>query len=200
MTAIPRHDHLLTPEEYLDSEALAELKHEYLDGVVYAMAGAPKVHNRIAMNICIALGNRLRGGPCEVLGSDMKVRIRRANKTRFYYPDGQVVCGSLNDNAIYNDDPSFVFEVISESTRRIDDGEKKEAYLSLSSLGAYLLVETAAPMIVLHRDNAGITEHQVFKGLEAIVPLPFIGIELPLVEVYNRVTFSLQPVDPEEGR
>jgi Uma2 family endonuclease len=83
---------LVSVEDYLERELASDVKHEYWGGYVYAMAGAKTAHNRVAGNFLGSLHRRLRGQPCEPFNSDMKVRIKFPTHTRFYYPDGMVVC------------------------------------------------------------------------------------------------------------
>src|SRR5713226_10746586 len=120
---------LISVEDYLASELDSPTKHEYLGGVVYAMAGARNAHNTIASNTLIGMGARLRGNKCRPLNSDTKVRIRFPTHVRFYYPDASVVCVPNPPNELFQDNPAVIAEVLSRSTRRIDEGEKKDAYL-----------------------------------------------------------------------
>src|SRR6266446_5366653 len=128
MTAELAASHHISAEEYLAGEELAPQKHEYLAGIVYAMAGATNAHNTIAVNLLVALGSQLRGHTCRPFNSDTKVRIRLADQTRFYYPDAQVVCHPNPPGDHFHDEPVIVFEIASESTRRIDEVEKRAAY------------------------------------------------------------------------
>ena len=181
---------LVTVEEYLARELHSEVRHEYLGGYVYAMAGARTVHNRIASAWNGALYNQLRGKPCEPFNSDMKVRIRFPGHTRFYYPDGMVVCEPNSAEDTFQDRPVVIAEVLSEATRRIDEGEKREAYLTIPTLMAYLLIETDQPRVVVHaRTDSGFVA-SVYEGLDAVVPLDAINAELRLAELYERVTFG----------
>jgi Uma2 family endonuclease len=90
MTAVPQTSLRISPEEYLEGEKSASVKHEYVDGAVYAMAGASRRHNLIAGNTFLALGNHLRGKPCVPFNSDMKVRLPAEWADAFYYPDVSV--------------------------------------------------------------------------------------------------------------
>src|SRR4051794_40148107 len=92
MTAVSKSSQWISPEEYLEGERSSDIRHEYIDGAVYAMAGASLDHNRIAGNIFGELWNHLRGGPCEVFQNDMKVKVS-PESTLFYYPDAVVACG-----------------------------------------------------------------------------------------------------------
>ncbi len=180
--------------DYLAGERTAKRKHEYVDGVVYAMAGGTVQHSRIASNATVALGSQLRGHKCEAFNSDMKVRVRLSRGTRFYYPDVSVVCQPNADHDSFHDAPVVIVEVISESTRRTDEYEKREAYLSIDSLHVYVLVAQAA-VLVYRRGDSGF-DREVYTGLDAIIPLPEIKCELALADLYQNVEFV--PVDSDD--
>ena len=190
MTAELVRDPLISPEEYLEGELVSPIKHEYLCGVVYAMAGARNVHNEIAGNAFIALGTRLHGKPCRPYNSDTKVRLRLPAGLRFYYPDLQITCQPNGPDESFQDRPVVVLEVISESTRRTDEGEKRDGYLALPSLDVYLLVESARALVIGFRRGPAGFIREVFSGLDAIIPLACIGADLPLAELYDRVIFA----------
>ena len=173
----------MTVEEYLAEELVSELKHEYLGGVLYAMSGARNRHNKIAMNVSGTLWTRLRSRCCQPYNSDTKIRIRLSNHVRFYYPDVSVICRPNAENDSFQDDPVVIVEVLSESTRRVDEGEKKDAYLSIPSLAVYLLVEQDAQTILAFRRTEQGFVREVYT--EGAVPLPEIETELPLAEVYE---------------
>jgi len=182
--------HLIPVEDYLAGELVLPVKHEYVGGVAYAMSGARNVHNLIASNTLVALGIRLRGQACRPYNSDTKIRIRLPNQVRFYYPDASVICRPNPQTDSFQDEPAVVVEVVSPATRRIDEGEKKDAYLTIPSLTAYLIVEQDAPAVeVFRRTDQGFVR-QVLAGLDAAVPLPELGIELPLAEVFEGVEFT----------
>src|SRR6266700_1470425 len=132
---------LVSVEDYLAKELISPIKHEYLGGVVYAMAGARNVHNLIAGNTYGALYVRLRGRRCRPYNSGTKIRIYLPGHVRVYYPDVSVTCRPNPPNDSFQDEPAVLFEVLSRRTRRIDEGEKKDAYLTIPSLGVYLLIE-----------------------------------------------------------
>ena len=181
---------LVTVDEYLAGELHAEVRHEYLGGYVYAMAGAKNVHNLIAGAFHGLLFVQLRGQPCQPFNSDTKVRVRLPTHTRFYYPDGMVVCNPNPADDTFQDQPVVIAEVISEATRRTDEGEKREAYLTIPTLMAYMLIETDQPKVVLHiRTETGFVAN-VYEGLDAVLPLDAINAELRLAELYERVTFG----------
>ncbi len=189
MTALALHDTLVTPEEYLAGELLSPVKHEYLGGVVHAMAGAKNIHNEITGNVFLAIGTRLRGKKCRPYNSDTKVRVVMPNQLRFYYPDVQVVCDSNDKNDSFQDRPLVIVEVLSPSTRRVDEGEKLDAYHFIPSLEVYLIVDsTHARVVVYRRTPTGFTR-EVHHGTEGSIELNCIGIDLPLAEIYERADF-----------
>ena len=118
---------LFSPEEYLATEEDSDIRHEFLNGEVYAMAGTTVDHNRIAGNIFGALHSHLRGQTCEAFMNDMKARIELAHGEWFYYPDVMVNCDPGGQKKLYCDTPAVIVEVLSKRTRRIDEGEKKDA-------------------------------------------------------------------------
>lgn len=207
MTAV-RKPSLISVEDYLAGEANAACRHEFVDGRVHAMAGATNLHNRLCTTILGELDQRLRGHPCQPCTSDTKIRIRKPGGVRFYYPDVSVICRPNPPEDHFQDKPVVVVEVLSPGTRRLDEGEKdegekdegekKEGYLSLPSLAVYLLVETAGPVVVAHRRTEQGFVREVVAGLEAAIPLPEIGIELPLAALYDRVEFPPEAEDEDE--
>jgi Uma2 family endonuclease len=188
---------LISVEEYLANELTSPVKQEYLGGVVYAMAGARNAHNRIATNALIALGIRLRGKRCAPFNSDTKMRVQMPAHVRFYYPDASVVCRPNPPTDSFQDEPAALLEVLSRRTRRVDEGEKKDAYLTIPSLGVYLLVEQEQPAVVVFRRAKGAFVREVYQGLEAVIPLPEIDAELPLAELYEGVAFLPEPPDDD---
>lgn len=126
MSAVQRQN-LIAVEDYLAGELASSVKHEYLGGVVYAMAGASNAHNRIATNTTVALGVNLRGKKCQPVNSDTKIRVRLPAHLRFYYPDVSVVCRPNPPTDSFQDEPAAIFEVLSQATRRADQEEKRDA-------------------------------------------------------------------------
>ena len=199
MSAAEMEPELVSPEDYLAAEMTASCKHEYLGGVVYAMAGSTTRHYRIATNALVSLGSQLRGQKCEVFNSDAKVRVRFPTHTRFYYPDLQVVCDSAPDDQTFQDEPVVIVEVVSERTRRTDEWEKKDAYLFLNSLVAYILLEQKSAMATVWRRHSTGFRCERWVGGDAVVPLAEIGISLPLSEAYRGVSFTPEAADEDDG-
>ncbi|MEZ6089748.1 MAG: Uma2 family endonuclease [Pirellulaceae bacterium] len=189
------HSTPLSVQDYLRGEADARQKHEYVDGVAYAMAGANNAHNTIATNATVSVGAQLRGNACRVFNSDTKVRIRSAHGTRFYYPDAMIACRLNPPDDTFQDAPVVIIEVISEATRRTDEHEKRQAYLSIDSLCAYIRVEQSLPQAVVDRrtDEGFITEG--YAGLDAQIALPEIRCEITLSDLYEDIAFVSERTD-----
>jgi Uma2 family endonuclease len=190
---------LVCAEDYLAGEFISPIKQEYVGGVVYAMAGATNAHNIIATNTVGALHARLRGRPCRPFNSDAKIRVRLPTQVRFYYPDASVVCRPNPQSDSFQDDPAVLFEVLSRRTRRIDEGEKKDAYLTIPSLAVYVMIEQETAAVVALRRTEGGFVREVFEGLDAVLPLGEFGIDLPLADIYETVEFTPEP-DENDGR
>ena len=184
MSAVTQATGWISPEDYLEGELTSEVRHEYLDGHVYAMAGASRNHNRIVGNILGELRERLRGKSCEPYGSDLKLRL--SSGRGFYYPDVMVVCDPREDDRYFEESPTVIFEVLSPETERIDRGEKALAYHKISSVKAYVLVDQdRVALTVLHRSGDG-WRTEVLEESSAVLKLPMIGVEIPFDRIYER--------------
>lgn len=175
----------MTLEEFLAWEEAQELPWEY-DGVaLVAMAGGTVVQGLIQANLIRALGNRLRGGPCRVLGSHIRIAV--AGSIR--YPDALVVCTSTPRGTTVITDPVVVFEVLSPSTVSVDRIVKNQEYRDTPSIRHYVMLEQDRPgAMVFSRDGDDWVGH-VLAG-EATVPLPAIDVEVPLAELYEGIAFG----------
>jgi Uma2 family endonuclease len=182
----------ISVEDYLAGELVSKVKHEYLGGEVYALAGARNVHNIIAGNVFAFFHSRLRNTKCRPYNSDTKIRIRLQTQWRFYYPDASVICRPNPQEDSYQDEPCVIAEVLSRKTRRIDEGEKKDAYFAIPSLCSYLLIEQETPAVVVHRRTPHGFVREVYAGLEAVITLDEIDTELPLSEIFDGVEFSTE--------
>ena len=182
----------LTPEEYLRLEVKSDIKHEYIDGEVYAMAGATDIHVTIAGNIFALLLSHLRGSGCRVYISDMKVRIE--SKNRFYYPDVLVTCEDKDrENSTFKKFPSLIIEVLSESTEAFDRGDKFADYQSLPSLQEYVLVNTKKARIeCFRRTTEGLWLLQFYELENNHFELTSVNFQGKISDVYEEV-FDKQP-------
>jgi len=171
----------ITEAYYLQSELSSQIKHEYLDGQVYAMAGASRNHERIAGNIYRKIGNYLEGNPCEPFASDMKVKAGN----NFFYPDVMVVCEEHNPNEYFTTSPVIIVEVLSKSTRRLDKTTKRLAYFNIASLQEYVLIEQDIVDVEICRRSKGWVSEHFFMGDE--LSFESIGLTLSVEEIYARV-------------
>lgn len=179
---IPR----LTSKEYLEIERDASCRHEFVDGIVYAMAGASRRHNLIAGNAFGALLNGLRP-PCQVFGADMKVHVATSELERFYYPDVHVSCSDLDNDDYFSTQPVLVVEVLSPSTDELDRGDKFAAYCLLPSLQEYVLLHQSIPRAEVYRRRSG-WQRECFEANDEI-RLESVRITVPVSVVYQRVSF-----------
>jgi Uma2 family endonuclease len=181
MTLKLKQAELLSEEAYLQGELLSEIKHEYIDGAVYAMAGASKNHQRIIANVSGELWTQLKNTPCEPFSSDIKVKVG----SKFFYPDVMVVCKDDTDNEYYTESPKIIVEVLSKSTRRMDETTKKIAYQNLPSLQEYVLIEQDFVDVEVCRRSEGWVSHHYFLGDD--VTFDSVGLTLSVADIYQRV-------------
>lgn len=176
----------VTVDEYLAGEEVAEVKHEYTGGAVYAMAGVSKEHNRLALNIAIALRAHLQGKSCSVFISDVKVRLETTGEEVFYYPDVMVACDPRDTHRLFVRYPRLLVEVASPSTERLDRREKRWAYQTIETLEEYLIVAQEHMEATVFRRAAN-WQPEAFNRLAQTVSLRSIGLDLPLSAIYEGV-------------
>jgi Uma2 family endonuclease len=180
----------LTLERFLELEREAVQKHEFMDGQMYAMAGAKRQHNLIVTNLVIALGLAAEGSSCQVMSGDMKVLVMDQPKVS-YYPDVVVVCDE-DDDEDYTTKPCLIVEVLSQSTGRIDQTEKKINYQRLESLEAYLIVHQNQKRIDVHRRISSNEWTVEEYGPDAEIELDCPKMTLKLEDVYKRIQPRLE--------
>jgi len=178
-TALERQP--ISEKEYLEGELLSDIKHEFIEGETYAMAGASANHERIAANIVRKFGNHLEDNPCEPLGSDMKIRVG----SNFFYPDVIVDCEFDEFTPYFTATPIIIVEVLSKSTRRTDETIKRSAYLDIPTLQEYVLIEQDFVDVEVIRRSEGWQSRHYFMGDE--VPFESIDLTLAVEEIYHRV-------------
>ena len=188
MSSLPSY--YLSPEEYLAIERRAEYKSEYVDGVMYAMAGGSERYNLIAGNLITELNIQLRKAPCRVYPSDLKVLI--PNSKRFFYPDVSVVCGETqfaDDERDVLLNPVLIVEILSDSTAAFDRGKKFQSYQQIESLEEYLLVSQDEHLVEHYlRQENGHWLYTKVNGLEEALILPTLKCQLALSDIYNKAT------------
>jgi Uma2 family endonuclease len=186
-------------ESYLRFVERVEWRYEYVGGFAYAMAGTRRVHNRVNVNLTVALDARMRGGACETYADTFLVRTPAGDA---YLPDVMVGCGPTRpDDARFLDDPTLIVEVLSPSTTRMDLGEKRAAYAEIPTLRAYLVVETEWRAVHRHwRDETGAWHSQTITAATGSVSLPFPdAVPLSFDEVYRGVQVPVEPPRARRG-
>ena len=175
----------LSVQEYLALETTSGIKHEYVLGQVYALAGASEDHNRIALNIAAALLAVARATGCRVVGSDQKLQ---PGHELYYYPDVQVLCDPTDDDPLVKRRPCVLVEVSSEGTEGIDRREKLPVYLGIPGLQIYLIVVRDRREVTVHfRDAAGVWQTRQAVGTDRIEIGCLDGGELSLDAIYQHV-------------
>jgi Uma2 family endonuclease len=178
----------LSLEKYLEREVHAEAKHEFVDGQLYAMAGANETHNIVCGNIffLLQLATRAAEKRCRIMQSDMKVVIETEPRVA-YYPDIVVICDDTDRNPNFKTRPCLIVEVLSESTKRVDQTEKKSNYQRLDSLQAYVLVHQDQQFIELHRRlEDGTWQLEQYQAGDSLA-LPCPETTLTLEQIYEGV-------------
>lgn len=188
MVALPHHS--LTVEEYLQFETDSPVKHEYIAGEAYAMAGASDAHVTIAGNLFALLRSHVRGSGCRIYIADMKVRVEA--RDRFYYPDVVVTCDP-RDGATdtYKCFPKLIVEVLSDSTEAFDRGDKFADYQALDSLEEYVLVNTRHQRVEsFRRNDVGLWVLQYYTLEQGEFSLESLSFTAPLEDLYEDVAIA----------
>ncbi|HGG59248.1 MAG TPA: Uma2 family endonuclease [Gammaproteobacteria bacterium] len=176
----------LSNEEYLQGELESDVRHEFYDGLVFAMAGAGEKHNIIAGNLFSALRQKSRGTPCRTFIADMKLYIPELN--RFYYPDILVTCDPEDDHEYYKQSPCLIVEVLSPATENIDRREKLHAYQDIPSVREYLMVSQEARQMELYRRAGDHWQYFLLDDEADVLTLECIDLNLTMAEVYEDVS------------
>jgi Uma2 family endonuclease len=186
------HQNKLSHEEYFALEQAEDWRYEYIAGDVFAMAGGSESHALIGANIIIDLGNALRGKPCRVYTSDMKLYVREYDK--FCYPDIQVLCEQGIRHGKYVESPILIVEVLSDSNEAYDRNKKFAHYRSIATLKYYVLVDQAYKHVELYekesKDRGIVTypkDQLVFQDLDIV---------LDIEEIYRQVDFEILGSNP----
>ncbi|MEM9817643.1 MAG: Uma2 family endonuclease [Cyanobacteria bacterium P01_D01_bin.6] len=183
----------LTPDEYLQLETESVIKHEYMDGDVYAMAGASDVHVTIALNIATLLRSHVRSKGCRVYIADMKARIEACNC--FYYPDVMVTCDDRDrETSTYKRFPKLIVEVLSDSTEAFDRGDKFTDYQTLDTLEEYVIINTRNQRVECFRrtpDNLWLL--QTYSPETEKFELQSLGFEDAIAALYEDVELEPTP-------
>src|SRR5665213_420136 len=188
----------LTPEQYLEIERASETRSEFFNGRMYAMSGGSYNHVRIIGNIAFELRNAMKQRPCEVVTSDLRVRVSPCGL--YTYPDVTVVCGEpefADDQKDTLLNPVFIAEVLSPSTEAYDRGFKSAQYRKLESLQEYALISQAEPRVeVFRRQPGGDWLLSEAAGIDAACGFDSLGCRIALADIYGKVTFEAEDLIP----
>lgn len=189
MSALPDSSYL-SEAAYLEQERRSDIKHEYVDGQVVAMSGASPEHITLTTNLIGLLFAALRGQPCQVKSSDLRVRV--AATGNYVYPDVTVVCGEpdyMPDEPIATLlNPTLIIEVLSPSTEAYDRGKKFQNYETISTLQDYVLVSQSEPLMECFSRAEGATWIRTkAAGDGAALVLPSLALTLHLNDVYEGI-------------
>ena len=185
MSAVPKIETLISPEEYIAGELLSQVRHEYISGRVYAMAGTSVNHNYIAGNFFTELHVHLRGKKCAPFMNDMKARIRDARDESYYYPDVMVNCDPTGQQTYFCNTPALIVEVLSPSTEAIDRREKLNAYQRIPSLHTYILAEQDKREVTVYRRRPEGWEKTTLTGADTL-QVPELEFSITLDAIYAR--------------
>jgi Uma2 family endonuclease len=178
-------DDFVAVTDYLTAEETSDIRHEYLGGLVYAMAGETRAHNQIVQNLLLAIQARLKGGPCKIYMSDIRVNFDLRNDEYYYYPDIVVTCDSRDTHPRFIRYPKLIIEVLSKSTERVDKREKFFAYTTIESLEEYVLIAQETRGATIFRRSNGWRSEKI--GLRSSLELSSVQLTLPMARVYEGI-------------
>lgn len=184
MNAVIKQNDFLSVEAYLLAERDADVKHEYIDGYIYAMAGASDIHNTIAGNTFATLFNYIKANqlPCKPYMSDMKLKTAK----RVFYPDIMVVCNNQdNEDNYYKTSPKLIIEVLSKSTRKTDKTLKRLCYQNIASLEEYAVIEQDICEIEVFRKKDNWQSTYYYLGDDII--FDSLQLSVAVVDLYYQV-------------
>ena len=190
---VPDPQRRWSEDEYLRFEETSDVKHEFRNGQVIAMAGGTHEHGIIAVNLGAALVPRLRDTPCVTAGSD--VRVRSSADGSYSYPDLTVVCAepvfARAGHRVTLVNPQVVVEVLSTSTQSVDLGDKLDAYLAIESVREYVVVAQDRPWArsFTRGPDGQLGIGPLVQGMEATLAFRSLGVGVPMAEVYAKVRF-----------
>jgi len=178
----------ITASEYLEGERSSEVRHEFVDGRIYAMAGASLKHNEICGDLYGIVRNHLRGGPCRTFIEAVKVALIDDLSESYYYPDVVVTCEPADNDSHVVRHPKLIVEVLSPSTSRNDRGEKLASYKRIPSVEEIIYIEQDWPEIFLVRRSDRWRRH-LYTQLDSLVHLESIDLSIPVSAFYQSSPF-----------
>jgi Uma2 family endonuclease len=177
----------LSVEDYLAGEEQSEVRHEYVGGVPFAMAGGSANHNLIALAMASALRAHLRGGKCRVFMADVKVQL--PDEDTFYYPDVMVSCDSRDTQPYFCKYPKVLIEVLSDATERTDRTEKFWNYTQIETFEEYVLAAQDEMQVTVFA-RANNWRPEIFSRAEEMVALRSLDFQMKVAEIYEGVSLK----------
>lgn len=181
------HPRRFTEAEYLTVEDAADVRHELVDGVLYAMVGGSDDHNLISLNLAMAFSGHL-SDECQVFEQAMKLRIATDAASDFYYPDLMVSCDPTDRAKLFRERPIIVGEVLSPSSEREDRREKFYTYKSIETVQEIIIALQDVPQIELYR-RANAWQVEAFY-LDDDISFPSVDMTVPVRQLYRRTQFQ----------
>jgi Uma2 family endonuclease len=186
MSAAVRKATRMSFDDYVAFEEAAAVRHELIDGALFAMAGGTDVHHLICTNLTVLIGGPLMG-KCQVFQGGMKLRVDHQTNSDGYYPDVMVSCSPTDRERLFRKEPVLLIEVMSPSTERLDRGEKRLNYLQIPTLLEYILIAQDIPKVeVMRRSNAWVTQ-ELYPG--DTLELDSVALKIPLSSIYQTISF-----------
>jgi Uma2 family endonuclease len=189
----------MTVDEYLSFEESSSVRHEYVDGQVFAMSGSTEAHNVICVNLLSRIHSHLRGTGCRAFLADMKVHVKAANC--FYYPDIMVTCDPLVPASTFKTNPVLIVEVLSPSTKQIDRREKLVNYRKIDTLRQYILIAQNKMSVENYRKNSDDlwSIDQLGKFDELLIDcMPGDHLRIPVQDIYEDLDLPSVVEESEE--
>lgn len=185
----------VSPQEYLMLERTSPTKHEYLDGKMVAMAGASLAHNDIVANLIGSIHTFLKGKPCRIRPSALRISIPSANS--YTYPDATIICGKpemIDDTFDTARNPAVIFEVLSGTTEEYDRGNKFLYYQRIPSLKEYILIDSFKKYAAVYtRQSTDLWKIETFEDSNSVLPIKTIDYKLSFDDLYFEVVFNGTP-------
>jgi Uma2 family endonuclease len=185
----------MTLDEFFEFEKTAPFRHEFVNGVLFAMSGASLAHNRVIQNMAFAIRNHLERdprehGPCAIYSSDVRLVIRRDVNEISYYPDVMVDCRPDTRDPHYVRDPKLIVEVLSPSTQITDFREKLQNYRLIDSVEEYVIAAQDERRVIVY-PRAECWKPRVYGAIDAAVELRSIDLTMPMIELYDGVPYAI---------
>lgn len=180
-----------TLAEYLELELKSELRHEFYQGEIFAMAGTTDTHNLIVGNLRTAIHQKIREKGCRVFAENVKLELLRDEY--MIYPDIMVACDPRDkQDPLVKRFPELVAEVLSPSTEAHDRGKKLQHCLALPSLKYYLLISQKAPRVEVYRRTERGGTFEIYDSLDQVIELPLMDLALSMANLYDQIEFPLK--------